>query len=174
MPKRCNRCGTTNLTFVRTEGAEDVFACRRGAECGRETRFENSGGVTDAGAHSPKQADAVPATPPDQPIPAESLAEQLFGEELHLFKCRHCRGYTVTIQLHPGNVPYMLDCRAQGFFGCKGVADRILGDWPKDAPNEPRWEWVNLRVGERLTSDENAAVATAIKHAPLTLQARSA
>lgn len=166
MAKRCGRCGTTNLKFVRTEGSEDIYACRHGAKCGRETRFEHSEGVADAGSQPPKQAATVPAAPSEQSIPAESL---------HLYKCRLCFDYTLTIQIDEGEVQPTIDCRARGFFECPGAAERIpMAMWPKDAPTEPGWEWVRLDDPDRMASDENAAVAFAVRHMPLTLKARIA
>lgn len=163
MTRRCERCGTTNLKFVRSEDGADIYGCKRGAKCGRETRFEHSEGVTDAGAHLPPQTDAVPVAPSDQPIPPESL---------RLYRCRLCLGFTVTVQLHDGEILESIDCRAKGFFGCPGAAPRVEGAWPTGAPTKPAWEWVRLYDLDRIPSDENAIVAQAMKLMPLTLRAR--
>ena len=90
---------------------------------------------------------------------------------LHLYRCSTCSGYTLTRQLHAGSLPETTDCRAHGFYGCPGTALLVRGEWPADAPKSPRWEWVNLRKGRSIPSDENAAVAFAVSVAPLTLQA---
>ena len=81
-------------------------------------------------------------------IPAPKPAKP---EHINVYRCEECNGYTVTIDVHEGVTPFLLDCRANGKSrvdrdpeACNGMARSSMyrpvfffgpGPWI------PAWEW---------------------------------
>jgi hypothetical protein len=60
---------------------------------------------------------------------------------INIYVCEKCGGNTVTIDIHEGCTPFMLDCRASGKEGdCDGMAQSSFYRVSPLSP-EPQWEW---------------------------------
>lgn len=74
------------------------------------------------------------APAPDAPTLAEP-------NRINVYQCRKCGGLTVTIDIHVGVTPFILNCRATGREGdCGGHAESWFYRTVAGIP-PPAWEW---------------------------------
>jgi hypothetical protein len=92
--------------------------------------------------------------PQESPLTATKSVGQIIS-----YWCSTCDGYTTAIVVDDGIPPARVACRARGIENCDGAA------YPEDRRHDdvvPKWELFNPVADRSVTSDENAAVRTAI------------